>query len=112
MYPEMVDYEQTCRDFRWDVPESYNFAFDVVDRWGEDPQKLAMLWVNEHGDEKRLTFRDFTARSNQFANALQHLGVCKGDRILIMLPRVPEWWEAVLGMMKIGVISMPGTTLS
>jgi acyl-coenzyme A synthetase/AMP-(fatty) acid ligase len=111
VYPEMVDYEQTCRDFRWDVPESYNFAFDVVDRWGEDPQKLAMLWVNEHGDEKRLTFRDFTARSNQFANALQHLGVCKGDRILIMLPRVPEWWEAILGMMKIGVISMPGTTL-
>jgi acyl-coenzyme A synthetase/AMP-(fatty) acid ligase len=111
VYPEMVDYEQTCRDFRWDVPESYNFAFDVVDRWGEDPQKLAMLWVNEHGDEKRLTFRDFTARSNQFANALQRLGVCKGDRILIMLPRVPEWWEAVLGMMKIGVISMPGTTL-
>ena len=111
MYPEMLDYEQTCRDFRWDVPGHYNFAFDVVDRWGEDAEKLAMLWVNERGDEKRLTFGDFTARSNQVANALRTLGLRKGDRILIMLPRVPEWWEAVLGMMKIGAISMPGTTL-
>ena len=111
MYPEMVDYEQACREFRWEVPEHYNFAFDVVDRWGEDTTKLAMLWVNEQGDEKRLTFRDFTERSNQLGNALRTMGIRKGDRLLIMLPRVPEWWEAVLGIMKIGAISMPGTTL-
>ena len=111
MYPEMVDYEQACREFRWEVPEHYNFAFDVVDRWGEDTTKLAMLWVNEQGDEKRLTFRDFTERSNQLGNALRTMGIRKGDRLLIMLPRVPEWWEAVLGIMKLGAISMPGTTL-
>jgi acyl-coenzyme A synthetase/AMP-(fatty) acid ligase len=111
VYPEMVDYEQTCREFRWEVPEHYNFAFDVVDRWGEDAQKLAMLWVNEQGDEKHLTFRDFTVRSNQVGNALHTLGIRKADRILIMAPRVPEWWEAVLGMMKIGAVSLPGTTL-
>ena len=111
MYPEMVDYEQTCREFRWDVPEHYNFAFDVVDRWGEEAQKLAMLWVNERGDEKRLSFRDFTVRSNQVGNALRSMGMRQGDRILIMSPRLPEWWEAVLGIMKIGAISMPGTTL-
>jgi len=107
----MVDYEQACREFRWEVPEHYNFAVDVVDHWGEDAQKLAMLWVNERGDEKRLTFRDFTVRSNQVGNALRTIGIRKGDRILIMSPRLPEWWEAVLGIMKIGAISMPGTTL-
>jgi acyl-coenzyme A synthetase/AMP-(fatty) acid ligase len=111
VYPEMIDYAQTCREFRWDVPEYYNFAVDVVDRWGEDAEKLAMVWVNERGDEERLTFRRFTVRSNQVANALRTMGIRKGDRILIMLPRVPEWWEVVLGMMKIGAISMPGTTL-
>jgi acyl-coenzyme A synthetase/AMP-(fatty) acid ligase len=111
VYPEMVDYEQACREFRWEVPEHYNFAVDVVDHWGEDAQKLAMLWVNERGDEKRLTFRDFTVRSNQAGNALRTMGIRKGDRILIMSPRLPEWWEAVLGIMKIGAISMPGTTL-
>jgi acyl-coenzyme A synthetase/AMP-(fatty) acid ligase len=111
VYPEMVDYAQTCRDFRWEVPEHYNFAFDVVDRWGEDAEKLAMLWVNEGGDEKRLTFRDFTVRSNQVGNTLRTMGIRQGDRILIMSPRLPEWWEAVLGIMKIGAISMPGTTL-
>jgi acyl-coenzyme A synthetase/AMP-(fatty) acid ligase len=111
VYPEMVDYEQACREFRWEIPEFYNFAFDVVDRWGEDTEKLAMLWVNEQGEERRLTFQDFTLRSNQVGNALRTLGICKGDRILIMSPRLPEWWEAVLGIMKIGAISMPGTTL-
>jgi acyl-coenzyme A synthetase/AMP-(fatty) acid ligase len=111
VYPEMLDYEQTCREFRWEVPEHYNFAVDVVDRWGEDAQKLAMLWVNEQGDERRLTFRDFTARSNQVGNALRTMGIRKGERILILLPRLPEWWDAVLGIMKIGAISMPGTTL-
>jgi acyl-coenzyme A synthetase/AMP-(fatty) acid ligase len=111
VYPEMVDYEQACREFRWEVPEHYNFAVDVVDHWGEDAQKLAMLWVNERGEEKRLTFRDFTVRSNQVGNALRTTGIRKGDRILIMSPRLPEWWEAVLGIMKIGAISMPGTTL-
>jgi acyl-coenzyme A synthetase/AMP-(fatty) acid ligase len=111
VYPEMVDYEQACREFRWEVPTHYNFAFDVVDHWGEDAQKLAMLWVNERGEEKRLTFRDFTVRSNQVGNALRAMGIRKGDRILIMSPRLPEWWEAVLGIMKIGAISMPGTTL-
>jgi acyl-coenzyme A synthetase/AMP-(fatty) acid ligase len=111
VYPEMVDYEQACREFRWEVPKHYNFAFDVVDHWGEDAQKLAMLWVNERGEEKRLTFRDFTVRSNQVGNALRTMGIRKGDRILIMSPRLPEWWEAVLGIMKIGAISMPGTTL-
>jgi acyl-coenzyme A synthetase/AMP-(fatty) acid ligase len=111
VYPEMVDYEQTCREFRWEVPQHYNFAFDVVDRWGEDAEKLAMLWLDERGDQKRLTFRDFTMRSNQVGNALRSMGIRAGDRILIMLPRLPEWWEAVLAIMKIGAISMPGTTL-
>ena len=49
--------------------------------------------------------------SNQVGNALRTMGIGKGDRILIMSPRLPEWWEAVLGIMKIGAISMPGTTL-
>ncbi len=111
MYPEMLDYEQAYRDFRWEVPSHHNFAFDVVDQWGEDAQKLAMLWVNERGSERRITFREFAARSNQVGAALRTLGIRKGDRILMLLPRLPEWWEAVLGIMKVGAVSMPGTTL-
>ena len=44
MYPEMTDYEQLTRDFRWDVPAQFNFAVDVIDRWARDPQRLAMHW--------------------------------------------------------------------
>ena len=70
-----------------------------------------MLWVSPQDAERRLTFADFRRRSNQVANALAHLGVQRGDRVFIMLPRLVEWWETILGGMKIGAVSMPGTTL-
>ncbi|MBI4552380.1 MAG: AMP-binding protein [Candidatus Latescibacteria bacterium] len=97
--------------FSLTVPPTFNFAVDVVDRWAEDPGKLAMLWVNEQGEERRLTFRDFQLRSNQVANLLRDLGVKPGDRIVVVLPRIPEWWETILGIMRVGGIAVPGTVL-
>src|SRR6266508_5074309 len=107
----MADYEAERRDFKLEVPPDFNWAFDVIDRWAEDPQKEAMFWVGQGGEERRLTFADFSRRSNQLANALESLGVRRGDRVLLMLPRLVEWWEAILGIMKAGAVSMPGTTL-
>ena len=112
----MLDYEQTRKDFRLDVPEKFNWAREVIGRWAEDPGKLAMLWVGGGGpggesNERRITFADFARRSNQVAAALRDAGVQKGDRVALILPRVPEWWEAVLGIMKLGAVSMPGTIL-
>ena len=49
--------------------------------------------------------------SNRFANALRDRGIKKGDRVFIMLPRIPEWYVAMLGLMKLGALPMPGTTL-
>src|SRR5436309_3899372 len=107
----MVDYEATRRDFKLTAPEDFNWAFDVVDRWAEDPHKPAMLWVGPQGDERGVTFDEFRRRSNQLANGLERLGVRRGDRVFLMLPRLVEWWESILGIMKLGAISMPGTTL-
>src|SRR5207253_3156983 len=98
-------------DFSLTAPADFNWAFDVVDRWAEDPSKLAMLWVGGQGQERRITFDQFRRRSNQLANALEGLGVRRGDRVFLMLPRLVEWWEAILGIMKVGAVSMPGTTL-
>lgn len=109
--PNMVDYEAERRNFSLSAPDDFNWAYDVTDRWASDPQHLAMLWVGPQGEERRLTFADFQRRSNQVANVLAQLGVERGDRVFIMLPRLVEWWETILGVMKIGAVSMPGTTL-
>jgi len=73
VYPDMIDYEQTRRDFRWEVPERYNFAFDVIDRWAEDPHKLAMLWVNERGDEPMMFY--FTSGTVGYPKMVLHTHV-------------------------------------
>jgi len=107
----MTDYEAERRNFRLDVPEMFNFATDVIGKWARDPSKLAMLWVGQDGEERRITFAQFAERFSRSANAFAELGIKKGDRVLVMLPRIPEWWESVLGLMKIGAIPIPCTTL-
>ena len=107
----MTDYEVERRNFKLTAPEDFNWAFDVIDRWADDPQKLAMLWLDKPGNERQITFEEFRRRSNQVANALQQLGVRRGDRVFLMLPRLVEWWESILGIMKVGAVSMPGTIL-
>ncbi|HEV8192318.1 MAG TPA: AMP-binding protein [Ktedonobacterales bacterium] len=107
----MTDYEQARRDFMWEVPEDYNFAIDAVGKWAEEPDKLAILWVGPDGGERRYTFVHFDEQSSRVAFALEKLGVKKGERVLLMLPRIPEWWETMLGLMKLGAVSIPCTTL-
>jgi len=107
----LADYEETVRTFRLEVPERFNFARDVVGRWARDPDKLAMLWLGEDGVERRITFRAFDERSDRVAAALQRLGVQPGDRVMVQLPRVPEWWEVLLGCFKAGAVAVPGTVL-
>ncbi|MGI9058125.1 MAG: acyl-CoA synthetase [Ktedonobacteraceae bacterium] len=109
--PFMTDYEAERQHFHLDVPEYFNFAIDVMDKWASNPEKLAMLWVGQNGEEQRITYDRFAERSSRAANAFAALGIQKGDRVLVMLPRIPEWWESVLGLMKLGVIPIPCTTL-
>src|SRR5215472_14649130 len=109
--PNMTDYEAERHSFHLEVPEYFNFATDVIGKWASDPNKPAMLWVGQHSEERGLTFAHFAERSNRAANAFTSLGIKKGDRMLVMLPRMPEWWESVLGLMKIGAIPIPCTTL-
>jgi acetyl-CoA synthetase/medium-chain acyl-CoA synthetase len=107
----LADYAATRQAFKWEVSEDYNFAIDTIGRWAEDSNRLAMLWLGSDGREERLTFVHFDEASSRLANALEKLGVRKGDRVLVMLPRVPEWWETMLGLMKLGAIGIPCTTL-
>jgi acetyl-CoA synthetase len=108
----MDDYEETYADFHIDVPEFFNFGFDVIDAWArKDRNKIAMLWVNQKGVEKKFTFWELSRLSNQVVNMMIKYGIKKGDRVMIMLPRVPEWWIFTIALIKIGAIYCPAPTM-
>ena len=98
--------------FPVEAPEYFNFGYDVIDRRAEENRnKLAMIWRNQHGEEKRFTFHDFSRLSNQAANLLIKHGISKGDRVFLMLPRLPEWWIFSLALIKLGAVQCPSPTL-
>jgi acyl-coenzyme A synthetase/AMP-(fatty) acid ligase len=107
----MTDYAATMRDFRLEVPPRFNWAFDTFDAWGCDSSKLALLWVSADGQPRRFTFAQLGERSRRFANILSGLGVAPGERVFVMLPRVYQWWEILLGCLRARTVSVPGTTL-
>ncbi len=105
-------YEELYKNFTWKVPKYYNFGFDVVDQWAEDRTKLALISIDKTGEKPRYhTFYDLKVQSNQFANILKKLNIKKGERVLVILQSIPEWYIALIGMFKLGVIPMPGTVL-
>jgi len=105
-------YEKLYKNFKWEVPKYYNFGFDVVDKWAEDRTKLALISIDRTGKHDRYhTFYDLSMVSNKFANFLLKIGVKKKDRVLVILQSIPEWYIALIGMFKIGVVPMPGTVL-
>ncbi len=105
-------YDELYKNFKWEVPKYYNFGFDVVDKWAEDRTKLALISIDRTGKHDRYhTFHDLSRASNKFANVLKKIGIKKGDRVLVILQSIPEWYIALIGMFKLGVIPMPGTVL-
>jgi len=108
----MADYEETYQNFSIEVPEFYNFGFDVIDALAKkDRNKLAMIWVNQKGEEKNFTFRQLMNLSNQAANMLLKYGINKGDRVIILLTRVPEWWIFAIACIKLGAVFCPCPTM-
>ena len=108
---QIGDYYETCRTFHLDVPERYNWAYEVFDRWGRDPNKLAMVWVGPNDQYREVTFREMGERSKRAANALAGLGAKPGDTVLIMLPHLVEWWEIMIGCIRGRFVSVPATTM-
>ena len=111
MARNMTDCAATCRSFQLPTPARFNWAFDTFDAWARDPSKLALLWVAADGQPRRFTYAELAERSRRFANALAGLGVAAGERVFVMLPRVHQWWEIVLGCIRARAVSVPGTTL-
>jgi acetyl-CoA synthetase len=109
----MTDYEAERAAFRLDVPERFNFVLDVLEKRAKaTPDGLALLALDAAGTETaRYSWAEMARETRRMGNALAGLGVQKGDPLFIMLPRIPEWYVAALGAIRIGAIPMPGTNL-
>ena len=96
-----------------EAPLHFNFASDVIDRWAQERPDAPALWhVNAvSGAGQKFTFRQLSRLSCQAANFLRACGVRRGDRVLIMLPRVPQWWIGMLGLIRLGAVPVPATLL-
>jgi len=103
----MQNYAETAKSFVLDIPETFNFAHEVVDAQAKRRDKPALIWCDASGLERRFNFSDISRLSNQLANLLTRLGLKKGDRIIVMLPRIPEWQIGLVACMKIGAIPIP-----
>ena len=107
---EFESYEDFKANYKIDVPENFNFGFDIVDAYaGETPEKAALVWCNDHGEERFFTFADIKSRSNQIANFLSGLGIKKGDMVLLILKQRYEYWLAAVALHKIGAVLIPGS---
>ena len=103
-------YRDARAHFRLEVPEYYNFAIDTIGRWAEDPEMRALLWTDERGAREERTFRQIAERSSAIADGLRQMGVKPGDRVIMVIPPVPAWWEVFMAVMKLGAIAVPGTS--
>uniref|UniRef100_A0AAY4AP68 medium-chain acyl-CoA ligase n=1 Tax=Denticeps clupeoides TaxID=299321 RepID=A0AAY4AP68_9TELE len=110
-------YESLRQMYDPEVPEYFNFARDVLDAWeakeksGEKVQSTALWWVNEAGRQIKWSFEELGFHSRRLANVLS--GECqlqRGDRVLLILPRIPEWWLVNVACLRTGTIVIPGTS--
>ena len=107
---EEYDENGLLKSFELTLEDNYNFGYDVIDVIGkEDPDRLALLWCNPSGEEKRFTYSDLMKKSNQTANMLLANGVKKGDMVMCVLKRHYQFWFTTLALCKIGAVLIPAT---
>lgn len=102
-----TSYADLVRDFRWDLPATFNFGADVVDAWASERDGLALVWENAAGDTASYRYSDIARLSSRMASALAAAGIVKGDRVVVMLPRIPEWQIAMVACLKLGAVAVP-----
>lgn len=109
---EFDSLEDFRKNYRVRVPENFNFAYDVVDEWARtDPDKPALLWTNESGDEIQFSFGDMKRESDKTASFFQSLGIGHGDKVMLILKRHYEFWFSILALHKLGAVAIPATHL-
>lgn len=107
---EFSDYEDFVKNYKINVPENFNFGYDVVDVIAKKtPKATAMVWCNDEGDEKVFTFAEIKERTDRAAAYFKSLGINRGDYVMLILQRRYEFWISIVALHKIGASVIPAT---
>ena len=105
-------YEEFVENFQVKIPANFNYAYDVVDQIAAaTPDRTAIVWCNEQGESKKISFAEVKEYSDRMAGFLKRVGIGKGDAVMLILKRRYEFWFALLGLHKVGAIAVPATHL-
>ena len=105
-------YEDFMQNFKINVPQNFNFGYDVVDAWAEkEPNKKALLWTNDQGKEIQFTFADIKRESDKTASFFAAQGIGRGDMVMLILKRHYQFWFAIVALHKLGATVIPATHL-
>ncbi len=105
-------YDDFMANFHVNVPDNFNFGYDVVDEWARvAPDKKALLWTNEQGETIQFTFADIKRESDKAASFFMSLGIKKGDMVMLILKRRYQFWFSIIALHKIGAVTIPATHL-
>ena len=103
--------EDFVQNFKVNIPENFNFGYDIVDEWARtEPQRKALCWTNDH-EHRDFTFADIKEKSDQTAAYFQSLGIGKGDMVMLILKRRFEFWYSIIALHKLGAVCIPATHL-
>lgn len=104
------DYTDLKKNCRLKAPENFNFSYDIIDRYAKDcPEKRALVWCDDNGEEKTFTFADISIESKRAAYFLSAAGIKKGDAVMLILRRRYEFWILMPALHRIGAIVVPAT---
>ncbi|MDH4178144.1 MAG: AMP-binding protein, partial [Thermoleophilia bacterium] len=98
-------------DFDWNLPEQFNFTRDVVEALAEDPNRRALTFVDRQGIITRQTFAQLALDATRWAHLLRGRGTEPGDRVVVVVGKVPDWLGIMLGALKAGLITVPCTDM-
>jgi len=104
--------EDFIKNLKIEVPENFNFGYDVVDAWAaEQPDKKAILWTNDKGEAHQYTFAELKEKTDRTAAYFQSLGIGHGDMVMLILKRRIEFWFCTIALHKLGAVVIPATHL-
>jgi acetyl-CoA synthetase len=106
-YTRVLDASRGPEWTQWFLGGRLNIAHDCLDRWADDPARIACIWEGENGETRTVTFAELRTEANRVANLLTGLGIEAGDRVALCLPMLPEILSILYGCFKIGAVVVP-----
>ena len=103
-------YEEMQQRLKLRIPENFNFAFDIVDEYARlCPEKRALVWCNDKGEEKQFSFGEISRLSKKLADSLYKMGIRKGDFVMLIMKRRAEYWITYPALHRLGAVAIPAT---